>query len=305
MGELSEAEKYLLEGIRRGDGEAWSRLVERFRGRLYAFAKSRLRSAADAEDVVQETFVTFLRALPTFRGEAAVETFLFVLLRRRLVDFYRGRRVSVCLLHDVVRPGEEPGAEPLANVPGDDPTASVYARRDERDSLRREALAAALRELINGYKKALNFRDLKIIEMLFYCQLGNRESAEVAGIGDKQVALIKHRALKRIADDVQRRLRRSGVRAEVEGGETEAMLTHVWETRRLSCPKRNTLGAWHLGTLDEAWADYVGFHLDKLGCQYCRANLDDIRRADAAGSDDGLRRRILQSTIGFLRQSYR
>ncbi|HUS91446.1 MAG TPA: sigma-70 family RNA polymerase sigma factor [Phycisphaerae bacterium] len=303
---LSEADRFLLEGIRRGEAEAWSQLVERYRGRLFAFAQSRLRSAPDAEDVLQETFLTFLKALPRYRGEAGIETFLFTLLRRRLVDWFRGRRLSVCLLHDVIRPvdGDEAG-EPIAQVAAPDPSASVYARRDEHDELRREALAEGIRALVNGYKKQLKFRELKIVEMLFYCQLANKEVGKVSGVNEKQIALIKHRSLHRIRDKVAAELRPRGLTrlGEEDPVHSEAMLTEVWESLRLSCPKRSTIGAYHLGTLEEAWQDYVDFHLKQLGCRFCLANLADLKQQDSRKSE-ALQERIMQSTVGFLRQSY-
>ncbi len=307
MTELSEADRFLLRGIRQGDADAWRQLVDRYRGRLYAFARSRLGSGADAEDLLQETFMAFLKALGGFRGDAGLETYLFTILRRRLVDFFRGRRRSVCLLHDLVRPAEgDDSAEPIAQVPSPDPTASVYARRSEQDHLRRDALAEAIRDLINGYKKSLKFRDLKIVEMLFYCQLGNKEVAEVAGVADKQVALIKHRCLKKIRQKVTRGVKSRGIGGayEDEAIHSEAILTQIWETLRLSCPKRSTIGAYLLGTLEQAWGDYVEFHLHKLGCQFCLANLEDLKRADDEATSSALHERILQSTVGFLRQSY-
>jgi len=306
--QLSQAERFLLEGIRRGDSEAWSQFVDRYRGRLLAFATSRLRSSADAEDVLQDAFMAFLKGLGQFRGEAGLETYLFTILRRRIVDFFRGKRRHVCLLHDIVRPGEDgESSEAMSRVASPDPSASWYVRRDEREDIRQETLAGAIRELINGYKKSLKFRDLKIVEMLFYCQLANKEAAKIVGIDEKQIALIKHRCLRRVREKVNRDLDARGIGAEAENDDTrsEAMLTRIWETLRLSCPKRSTIGAYHLGTLDGDWQDYVHFHLEKLGCEFCQANLADIKSADQARSGPALREKILQSTVGFLHQSYR
>ena len=39
MAELTQADRYLLDQIRRGDGEGWSALVARYQGRLLAFAR--------------------------------------------------------------------------------------------------------------------------------------------------------------------------------------------------------------------------------------------------------------------------
>ena len=308
MSELSQADRFLLTSVQEGDADAWAQLVDRFRGRLLAFARSRLPNAADAEDLLQDTFLRFLKALPSFRGEAGLETYLFTILRRRIADWYRGRRFHVCLLQDLYhRPGRDEPDEPLRHIPARDPSASFYARRDEQDEVRRRALATAIRALLRGYKEALKFGDLKIVEMLFYCQLTNTEVAKVAGVSEKQVALVKHRSLKKVRRKVAQELGRRGADSSVEAAEAhgEPMLAEVWETHRLSCPKRSTIGAYLLRTLDAPWEDYVDFHLHKLGCRFCLANLADLRRQTRAGAPSALRDRILQSTVGFLRKSDR
>ena len=93
MAELTEADRYLLERISRGQADGWSQLVERYQGRLLAFARSRLRKE-EAEDLVQDTFIAFLEGLKNFRENASVETFLFTILRRKLIDFFRGKQMA-------------------------------------------------------------------------------------------------------------------------------------------------------------------------------------------------------------------
>ena len=129
----------------------------------------------------------------------------------------------------------------------------------------------------------------------------------MAGLGDKQVALIKHRCLKKIREKVAWELKEPLGGSDLLGreGGAGAMLTETWEQLRPSCPKRSTIGAHLLGTLDDAWDDYVAFHLHKLGCRFCRANLEDLQREEGAAATSAQRDRILESTVGFLRQSYR
>ena len=79
-----------------------------------------------------------------------------------------------------------------------------------------------------------------------------------------------------------------------------SMLSEIWQTQRLSCLKRSTIGAWLLGTLDEAWSGYVEFHIERLGCEFCRANLDDLRRQTQSDTPPAFHQRIMQSTVGFL-----
>ena len=304
MNALSEAERYLLDAVRRGDEQGWPKLVERYQGRLLAFARSRVRSTADAEDLVQETFIGLLRGLDRFRGESSLETYLFSILRRRIIDSHRGRGRRECLINDALSgrgADEESGGGIESRLPASDPTASWYARRDEQRHEMHTALAGAIGDLVHGYKQSLNFRELQIIELLFYAQLKNAQVAEAVGVEAGHVATVKHRSLSRI----RKQLLSDGQNKPGPGmvDPPDALLSQVWEDHRPSCPKRSTIGGYHLGTLEPAWHEYVDFHLNKLGCRFCRANLDDLKQSETRANLDSLRQRVLQSTVGFLKNS--
>jgi len=299
MNDLTQAERYLIDQIRQGSPDAWSQLVERYQGRLLAFARSRSIGHADSEDLVQETFLQFLKGLPAFREEASLETYLFVILRRRIIDWMRGRKVNACAMQD--SPDDDGSGPRQLDVAAPDLTASAYARRDERITIERKALAEALAELINVLKNETDFRDLKIIEMLFYGQLRNKDIGRLAGMDEKNVALIKHRWLKQLRASVAQRLRNVDLSALEEPGCADSLLTEIWEEQRLSCPKRSTVGGYLLNTLDKPWHDYVDFHINQLGCRFCRANLEDLQ-SQTAQAPRVLRDRIMQSTVGFFRK---
>jgi RNA polymerase sigma-70 factor (ECF subfamily) len=74
---FSEIDSQLLSRVRSGNGSDWEELVSQFQGRLLAFARRRLGQNADAEDAVQETFLSLLKSLSSFRGDASLETWLF------------------------------------------------------------------------------------------------------------------------------------------------------------------------------------------------------------------------------------
>jgi RNA polymerase sigma factor (sigma-70 family) len=297
MHELSQADKFLIEQIRQGREEGWRQLVERYQGRLLTFARSRLKQTSDAEDVVQESFLTILKSLENFRGESSLETFLFVILRRRIVDFYRGPQMNLCLLQDsLLTSGEDTHNQKIDRLAAPDLTASSYARKKEDRTLCREDLACAVENLIEGLKQDLNFRDLQTIEMIFYCQLRNKDIAQILTIDEKQVALIKHRAIKQIQDAIQKLSHHDLTDSDVLDG----LLCELWQERRLSCLKRSTIGSYLLGTLEKKWNDYVHFHLERLGCRFCLANFEDLRNQTSDENAVVLRNRILQSTVGFL-----
>jgi len=297
---ITKAEQYLLDKIRRGNTKAWSEFVDRYRGRLLSFARAKLQSA-DAEDAVQEAFVAFITALPNYRGECGLETYLFVLLRRKIIDTYRNRKARhVCLIQDTYKTqGDDKPSDPFANVAGPAQTASWYVRADEKYQLQRLTLAEALSELVYSFKSSLNFRDLQIVELLFYCHLSNKDVAKIMGLSEKAIALIKHRNLKQI----HKRIVASRIPIGPSSAEFENLLRDIWELQRFSCPKRSTIGAYLLGTLDKEWHKYVEFHVNKLGCKFCRANLEDLQTQNAKNQSKRLRTRIMKSTAGFLQKS--
>ncbi len=302
MSEISQAEQYLLDQIRKGQADAWTQVVERYQGRLLAFTQMKIRQREEAEDIVQETFVGFLKSFQNFRGQASLETFLFTILRRKIADSFRGQQSRrICLLQDVYHVDREsdPESDAFQHFASAEPTASWYARCSEQHSIQKEILARALQELVAGLKESLNFRDLKIIEMLLYCKLPNKDVAKVLDLSEKNIAVIKHRCLKQIREKVEASI----ATKEVQDADFENMLTVVWESLRLSCPKRSTIGAFLLGTLEDHWRDYVDFHVNQLGCQFCQANLDDLKRQTADSRNLSFRTRIMESTVGFLSKS--
>jgi len=56
---------------------------------LYRYAVPRVGNPADAEDLVQETFLSALESYSEFRGDSSVRTWLFTILRRKIIDYYR------------------------------------------------------------------------------------------------------------------------------------------------------------------------------------------------------------------------
>ncbi len=66
----------LLERMRAGDHGAWAEFVDRHRRRMFAVAYRMTGNAGDAEDLVQESFLAFSKALPSFRGEGAPAAYL-------------------------------------------------------------------------------------------------------------------------------------------------------------------------------------------------------------------------------------
>lgn len=302
MGALSQADRYLLDQVRQGSAAGWSQLVERYQGRLLAFARRRIGASPEAEDLVQETFISFLQGLARFREEAGIETYLFLILRRKIANWARSRRGGVCSLQEAFGGADaEAGAVEPA---GDEPTASWYVRRDEEHARQRAALSQALRTVLGELKDGRHFADLQIIEMIFYAQLRNGDVARIANVRENHVAVVKHRLLARLRKLVGATCGQATADSEAAAVDPpDALLTEIWTEERLSCLKRSTIGAMVLGALEPDWQAYAEFHLEQLGCQFCRANLEDMQSAIQEAPAEQVRARILESTVGFFQSS--
>ena len=298
MGNLEQTEKNLLEAIRRGDAEAWARLVDEYQGRLLRFARARLPQHADAEDAVQETFTSFVKAISRIQIEVGIETYLFGILRHEIVNRFRTRMTkAVCLIQDIYRTGtDDTLMNTLDQIVACDPSVSWCVNRDEQQQLQQQTLARALDRLVATFKETGKLRNLKIAELLFYCKLPNKEAARLLGLENGLVRVIKHRCLRQIRTDVAKLCGPT----DVSFCCNEDLLTEIWESHRLSCPKRSTLGAFLLEALPPEWFDFVDFHLATVGCHFCRASFKDLQERQNGWEQEHFRQRIMTSTIGFL-----
>ena len=72
-----EYDQLLVERVRAGDKRAFDVLVSKYQRRLMRLVSRLVHDPAEAEDVVQETFIKAYRALRHFRGDAAFYTWLY------------------------------------------------------------------------------------------------------------------------------------------------------------------------------------------------------------------------------------
>jgi hypothetical protein len=78
----------------------------------------------------------------------------------------------------------------------------------------------------------------------------------------------------------------------------------VWQRERLTCPTREQLNSYLRELLEDDYQAYVHFHLFKIGCPYCVANLEDLQELQAEPAQSEQRRdRIFESSVGILREN--
>jgi RNA polymerase sigma-70 factor (ECF subfamily) len=173
----------LLSAAQRGDRAALEALLAEHRKTVFRYGLRYCRSTEDTEDAVQETLWAAARAIGSFRGAAAVTTWLFTIVRNKCHRL---------LFH---KHGEEDLADLLPNVP--DPSRSAEDEAATRQI--REILAGALARLEPNHREVLLLRDVE--------GLTAPEAAEQLGLTVQALKSRLHRA-------------REQLRLEVSGAQT-------------------------------------------------------------------------------------
>ena len=187
MPELSNPDALLVQDIRQGKSDAWDKLIAQYEGRLLSFVESRLHRRAASEDVVQETFIGFLRSLPNYDSQRPLESWLFSIASHKLTDYLRreGRRPAVPLSSGDDSSGSW---EPTGNAR----VASSIARSGERRGMEEEAIADGMRQQFEKWQKQGDWKKIQCMELLFVVGLGNKQVAQSIDLTEQQVANFKY-----------------------------------------------------------------------------------------------------------------
>lgn len=195
-----DADGALLARILDGDKRAFGELMRKYNRRLYRVARSILRDDAEAEDALQDAYLLAYRALPAFRGESALSTWLTRIVMNAALARHRkaGRLAEVIAL----------GADIAMDNDSDAEQPQDAAAQPEHGALRAEA-----RRLIEARIDALPeaFRTVFMLRALE--ELNVEETAAALGIPEATVRSRYFRA---------RALLRAGLASEIEGAFEDA-----------------------------------------------------------------------------------
>ena len=105
-----------------GDPSVFGDLIRCYEQKILSAARMRCGDPADAEDVLQDTYVAAMRYLPNFRGDATVRGWLFRLAMSACTKRRRGRKNDPKLHVSLLAPrngGESPPLDLPAGESGD------------------------------------------------------------------------------------------------------------------------------------------------------------------------------------------
>lgn len=158
--------------------QAFRHLYETLGPKLHAVCFGITRDATDAQDAVQETFLSLQRALPAFRGEAQLSTWAYQIAVRAAVQVRsrRARHTGEALELDAVDP--RPGLEETV------------------DARQRKAL-------LDRAMTTLSLEHRTVLSLFAVDGLSHQEIARILGIPEGTVWSRLHLARKRLAAALQ------------------------------------------------------------------------------------------------------
>jgi RNA polymerase sigma-70 factor, ECF subfamily len=161
---VSLEESALVDALRRGDEDAFVRLVAEHHASLRRVARLYVANAAVAEEVVQDAWLGVIQGLWAFEGRSSLKTWIFRILvnraRTRAVRESRGARFVGALSLEAGLPesADSPGLDSLAQ-PASDPSASPERRLLTKEL--RERLETVIDELPANLRTVLWLRDVE------------------------------------------------------------------------------------------------------------------------------------------------
>ena len=174
--ETKRTDTELVEAWQRGDAAALGAVYDRYGGAIHGFALARTGSAADAADVVPDTFVRAATRVHQLREPERLRAWLFAIARRRVYDL-SGRR-------DVV------SGRAYDDRPADDAPLETSLVRTE------------VHELVWAAAGSLNERDRELLELHLRDGLEGADLAAVVGLAPSHVHTLVNRLRERMAKAV-------------------------------------------------------------------------------------------------------
>lgn len=190
VGKLEDAE--LVQRALKREGGAFRSIMQKYNQRLYRIARGILRNDSEAEDVVQEAYVSAFTHLDSFRGDSSLPTWLARITMNEALGRLRARRPIVDITEfETHRTSAEVIQFPLTSK-SDDPERTMAQRQIL------QLVEQATDNLPEVYRIVFITRVIEGMSV--------EDTAEVLGIRPETVKTRLHRARRLIREQLDKQI---------------------------------------------------------------------------------------------------
>ncbi|MCI5065969.1 sigma-70 family RNA polymerase sigma factor, partial [bacterium] len=189
-GEKKKRDKELVLEAQGGDQQAFLELVERYTEKVTRLATRITRSEQDAEEVVQEVFITLYTKLHTFQGKSAFSSWLYRVTSNAAFMKLRSRRKHLASSYE--ESCEQAGGQEIGSLRGDTSNTTFLSVQHEL----RDRIEEAIELLSPEYRAIFIMRDVD--------GLSNQEVGAALGLTVPAVKSRLHRARLTLRKKLQR-----------------------------------------------------------------------------------------------------
>jgi len=172
---VQPADGVLIERSRNGELDAFEQIVRRYENKVYNIAYRFLGNHSDAADLAQEVFLRIYKALPGFRGDSSLTTWIYRITSNVCRDEIRRQQRAHVVSIDT-GPGEN-NAYSVNHLENRGPTPEEVVEQDEFNSLVQKCLSELSEEhrliLIAREMQELSYEE---IAEVMQCSLGTVKS---------------------------------------------------------------------------------------------------------------------------------
>jgi RNA polymerase sigma-70 factor (ECF subfamily) len=170
--------EWLIEA-RKGDSDAFGRVVEAFQKPVYNLCYRMLGNPEDAEDAAQESFWRAYQGLSKYDFQRSFGTWMLSIAAHYCIDRLRRKRLTFLSLESLL---------PEDDAPDYTPGPEVLAGRNQE------------REVVQVLLKALNPEERAMITMRYWYDMSYEEIGEALSCSVSAVKSRLHRARRALAD---------------------------------------------------------------------------------------------------------
>tara|TARA_R110000868_G_scaffold98706_2_gene271735 strand:+ start:21377 stop:21961 length:585 start_codon:yes stop_codon:yes gene_type:complete len=181
----NQQDQYYIAKTIKGNAQAFSVLIDRYKHMVFTLALKMLRNREDAEEVAQDTFIKAFHSLATFKGDSKFSTWIYKIAYNGSLDYLK--KENRRLITSTIESDHDIHLSELTNV------LDQFEVQD-----RKNIIAQSLDELSS--------EEAILVTLHYFDELSLNEISEVINVSANTLKVRLFRTRKRLAEILEKKL---------------------------------------------------------------------------------------------------